>query len=103
MDDKKIALLLLAIVALVAIAGFIALLKAKNTGEFTYAGSFMQLQPREACERIGCTFKEGFKMSTPYRELSGAPIVMCECPSGLASGEPREVLVPLVQRLGREY
>lgn len=97
MDDRKIALIVLVIIALVAVAGFVAIIKGKSTGEFTHAGSFIQYQPREACERIGCTFKEGFQMAQPYREIGGAPHVLCECPDGA------EITVPIVQRIGREY
>ena len=94
MDDKKIALIILSVLLLVGLAG---LFTTNSTGRFTSAGDYIQLQPYEACERIGCTFTEGYKMAQPYRETTGVSTVACECPSGLVSPEAKTVFVPLVQ------
>ena len=94
MDDNKIALVVLSVLVLVGLAGFFS---TNSTGSFTAAGDWIQLQPYEACQRIGCTFTEGFNMAQPYREIEGTPTALCECPSGLVSPQTKNVYVPLVQ------
>ncbi|MEM4263851.1 MAG: hypothetical protein QW666_03080 [Candidatus Woesearchaeota archaeon] len=90
MEEKGIALTILAIVAILAIVGFVLLFTKAQTGKFIYAGGHVQYEPKEACERIGCTFVTQQNAAFPYAGEAGT-YSLCNCP-----GEAELRQVPLV-------
>lgn len=87
MEEKGIALTILAVVAIIAIVGFVLLFTKTSTGKFTYAGGHIQYDPKEACTNIGCTLSNQI---VPAGQWSYA---LCNCPN-----EPQPRQVSLVQQ-----
>lgn len=90
--EKGIALTILAVVAVIAIVGFVLLFTKAQTGQFTHAGGFIQYGQKEACEVIGCTLITQQNAVYPYVHTTGT-YSLCQCP-----GQAEPVEVPLVQQ-----
>lgn len=80
MDEqgKGLAMVILGIVAVIAVVGLVLLFsKAGATGKYVTGSEFVQFQPEEACERMGCTLK-GVEVG-PLMRARGSPMAICDC------------------------
>ncbi len=88
-EEKGLALVILGIVAVIAVVGLVLLFsRASTTGAYVEAGTFAQFEPKEACERIGCTLKS---VEGGITHASQGPLMaVCDCAG-------REVVTPIVR------
>jgi hypothetical protein len=88
-EGKGLALVILGIIAVIAVVGLVLLFsKASTTGAYVEAGTFVQFEPNEACERAGCTLK-GVEGGTTYAS-QGPLMAVCDCMG-------REMVTPIVR------
>ncbi len=88
-EGKGLALVILGIVAVIAVVGLVLLFsKASTTGAYVEAGTFVQFEPNEACQRAGCTLKS-VEGGTNYASQQ-QPMAVCDCAG-------REMVTPLVR------
>jgi hypothetical protein len=88
-EGKGLALVILGMVAIISVAGLVLLFNnAGATGNYAIASTFVQFEPKEACDKIGCPLK-GVEGASGYA-TQGPLMAICSCAGG-------DVRTPLVR------
>lgn len=79
--EKRLPLLVLALIAAVSILGFAGVMNSSSTGQYQYAGGSIQYETIDVCTQIQCAAGDAKLIRIDSSEV--APqfmIASCECP-----------------------
>ncbi|MBW2968749.1 hypothetical protein KY314_01370 [Candidatus Woesearchaeota archaeon] len=79
--EKRLPIIVIAIIAAISILGFAKLMNSSTTGQYQYAGGSIQYETIDVCSQINCALGPAKLVRIDSSEY--APqfmIAQCECP-----------------------
>ncbi|MBD3361966.1 hypothetical protein GF358_04220 [Candidatus Woesearchaeota archaeon] len=95
--EKRLPLLVLAIIAVVSIIGFAKLLNTSTTGQYQYAGGSIQYETSDVCTQVNCAMGDARLIRIDSSDI--APqfmIAQCECPENPGVLYPAKFIKPII-------